>query len=115
AARALLRAHHRLSRSGAVGLAATRHRRLVGRRGGHALMRRLVDIIISALALLLSAPLLLGAMAAIRLESPGRVIYRQRRVGTAAWPSSPVSRAGRRSTAAPPWPGPSASSWTSTT
>ena len=44
-------------------------------------MRRLVDIIISALALLLSAPLLLGAMAAIRLESPGRVIYRQRRVG----------------------------------
>jgi lipopolysaccharide/colanic/teichoic acid biosynthesis glycosyltransferase len=44
-------------------------------------MRRLVDIIISALALLLSAPLLLGAMAAIRLESPGRLIYRQRRVG----------------------------------
>jgi len=44
-------------------------------------MRRLVDIIISALALLLSAPLLLGAMAAIRLESPGSVIYRQRRVG----------------------------------
>jgi len=44
-------------------------------------MRRLVDIIISALALLLSAPVLLGAMAAIRLESPGRVIYRQRRVG----------------------------------
>ena len=44
-------------------------------------MRRLVDIIISALALLLSAPLLLGAMAAIRLESPGRAIYRQRRVG----------------------------------
>jgi len=44
-------------------------------------MRRLVDIIVSALALLLSAPLLLGAMAAIRLESPGSVIYRQRRVG----------------------------------
>jgi len=44
-------------------------------------MRRLVDIIISALALLLSAPLLLAAMAAIRLESPGRAIYRQRRVG----------------------------------
>jgi lipopolysaccharide/colanic/teichoic acid biosynthesis glycosyltransferase len=44
-------------------------------------MRRLVDILASALALLLSAPVLLAAMAAIRLESPGRVIYRQRRVG----------------------------------
>jgi len=49
-------------------------------------MRRLVDIIISALALLLSAPLLLGAMAAIRLESPGSVIYRQRRVGKGGRP-----------------------------
>jgi lipopolysaccharide/colanic/teichoic acid biosynthesis glycosyltransferase len=44
-------------------------------------MRRLVDIVVSALALLLSAPLLLGAIAAIRLESTGSVIYRQRRVG----------------------------------
>ena len=42
-------------------------------------MRRLVDVLVSALALALSAPLLALAMAAIRLESPGSVIYRQRR------------------------------------
>ena len=47
-------------------------------------MRRLVDIVISALALLLTAPLLLAAMVAIRLESPGSAIYRQRRVGKGA-------------------------------
>ena len=44
-------------------------------------MRRLVDVLASALALLLSAPLLVLAIVAIRLESPGRAIYRQRRVG----------------------------------
>jgi lipopolysaccharide/colanic/teichoic acid biosynthesis glycosyltransferase len=44
-------------------------------------IRRILDIAVSALALVLSAPLLAGAMIAIRLESPGPVIYRQRRVG----------------------------------
>jgi lipopolysaccharide/colanic/teichoic acid biosynthesis glycosyltransferase len=44
-------------------------------------MRRLVDILVSALALALAAPLLALAALAIRVESRGRVIYRQRRVG----------------------------------
>jgi lipopolysaccharide/colanic/teichoic acid biosynthesis glycosyltransferase len=44
-------------------------------------LRRLVDIAFSSLALLLSSPLLATAMVAIRLESSGPVIYRQRRAG----------------------------------
>jgi lipopolysaccharide/colanic/teichoic acid biosynthesis glycosyltransferase len=45
------------------------------------MIRRAIDIAISALALVLSAPLLVLAMLAIRLESRGPMIYRQRRVG----------------------------------
>jgi lipopolysaccharide/colanic/teichoic acid biosynthesis glycosyltransferase len=45
------------------------------------MIRRALDIAVSAVALLLSAPLLALAMLAIRLESPGPAIYRQRRVG----------------------------------
>jgi len=44
-------------------------------------IRRAIDICVSAAALVLSAPLTLTAMVAIRLESRGPVIYRQRRVG----------------------------------
>jgi lipopolysaccharide/colanic/teichoic acid biosynthesis glycosyltransferase len=44
-------------------------------------IRRAIDIVVSSLVLLVSAPLILIAMLAIRVESPGRVIYRQRRVG----------------------------------
>jgi lipopolysaccharide/colanic/teichoic acid biosynthesis glycosyltransferase len=44
-------------------------------------IRRGVDIASSALALVLSAPLVALAALAIRLESPGPVIYSQRRVG----------------------------------
>jgi lipopolysaccharide/colanic/teichoic acid biosynthesis glycosyltransferase len=45
------------------------------------MIRRGVDIVLSALALLLSAPALVLAAVAIRRESPGAVIYRQRRIG----------------------------------
>ena len=45
------------------------------------MIRRTVDIAVSALALALTSPLLLAAMIAVRLESSGPVIYRQRRVG----------------------------------
>ena len=48
--------------------------------------RRAVDVVVSALALALSSPLLLGAMLAIRVESPGPVIYRQRRAGRGGKP-----------------------------
>jgi lipopolysaccharide/colanic/teichoic acid biosynthesis glycosyltransferase len=45
------------------------------------LIRRLIDIVVSSVALALSAPLLGLAALAIRLESRGRAIYRQRRTG----------------------------------
>jgi lipopolysaccharide/colanic/teichoic acid biosynthesis glycosyltransferase len=44
-------------------------------------VRRALDVVVAALALALCSPLLLLAMIAIRLESRGGVIYRQRRVG----------------------------------
>jgi lipopolysaccharide/colanic/teichoic acid biosynthesis glycosyltransferase len=44
-------------------------------------IRRTIDVAVSALGLLVTGPLLLVAMVAIRLESRGGAIYRQRRVG----------------------------------
>lgn len=45
------------------------------------MLRRAFDVVASATALLIASPLLLVAALAIRLESPGSPIYRQRRVG----------------------------------
>ncbi len=45
------------------------------------MIRRTVDIVISASVLLLASPLLALAAIAIRLESAGHPIYRQRRAG----------------------------------
>ncbi len=45
------------------------------------MIRRTIDILVSSLTLLLTSPLLVLAMVAIRLESRGPVIYRQRRAG----------------------------------
>jgi lipopolysaccharide/colanic/teichoic acid biosynthesis glycosyltransferase len=45
------------------------------------MIRRLLDIVVSAFALVIGAPLLAVAVLAIRLESRGPAIYRQRRVG----------------------------------
>jgi lipopolysaccharide/colanic/teichoic acid biosynthesis glycosyltransferase len=44
-------------------------------------IRRAIDVAAAAATLLVSAPLLVAAVIAIRLESPGRAIYRQRRAG----------------------------------
>ncbi|HEX8744547.1 MAG TPA: sugar transferase [Thermoleophilaceae bacterium] len=44
-------------------------------------MNRALDTLVAAAALALTSPLLLGALVAIRLESKGSPIYRQRRVG----------------------------------
>jgi len=44
-------------------------------------VRRAFDIVVAGAALLFFSPVLLVAMLAIRLESPGSPIYRQRRVG----------------------------------
>jgi lipopolysaccharide/colanic/teichoic acid biosynthesis glycosyltransferase len=45
------------------------------------MIRRAIDIVGGSLALILAAPVMGAAMLAIRLESHGRPIYRQRRVG----------------------------------
>jgi len=46
-------------------------------------MKRLMDIVLSALLLLLASPLMLVTALLIRLDSPGPVLFRQRRVGRA--------------------------------
>lgn len=46
-----------------------------------AVLRRAVDIVVSAIALAFASPILLVAALAIRLESRGPIIYRQRRSG----------------------------------
>jgi len=46
-------------------------------------VKRLLDIVLASLLLLLAAPLLAAAAGAIKLGSRGPVIYRQRRVGRA--------------------------------
>jgi lipopolysaccharide/colanic/teichoic acid biosynthesis glycosyltransferase len=54
----------------------------MGAAGGHPLMlRRAFDVAVSGTALAVLSPFLVVATAAIRLESPGSAIYRQRRVG----------------------------------
>jgi len=47
---------------------------------GYTFCKRLLDIVVSLTALILLSPLWLGIALAIRLTSPGPVIYRQRRV-----------------------------------
>jgi len=49
-------------------------------------IRRAIDIVVSAAVLALGSPVMLAAMVAIRLESPGPVIYRQRRIGLEGQP-----------------------------
>jgi lipopolysaccharide/colanic/teichoic acid biosynthesis glycosyltransferase len=44
-------------------------------------VKRAMDVTLASLGLLLGGPVLVAAMAAIRVESPGHPIYRQRRVG----------------------------------
>ena len=45
------------------------------------MLRRLFDVAVAAIVLLVASPLLAVALVAIRLESRGKAIYRQRRVG----------------------------------
>jgi lipopolysaccharide/colanic/teichoic acid biosynthesis glycosyltransferase len=44
-------------------------------------IRRAFDVLVSALGLLVASPVLLVAIVVIRIESPGPVLYRQRRIG----------------------------------
>ncbi len=45
------------------------------------MMKRVFDVIVSGVLLLLTAPILLVAIIAVKLTSPGAVFYRQQRVG----------------------------------
>jgi lipopolysaccharide/colanic/teichoic acid biosynthesis glycosyltransferase len=45
------------------------------------LITRVLDVAIASVALVLTSPVLAAAMVAIRVETPGSPIYRQRRVG----------------------------------
>lgn len=45
------------------------------------MIRRAFDVVVAGAALVVTAPLIAAAMLAVRLESPGHPIYRQRRVG----------------------------------
>lgn len=45
------------------------------------IVKRLFDVVMSALGLILLSPLLLAVAVAIRWESPGPVFFRQERVG----------------------------------
>jgi lipopolysaccharide/colanic/teichoic acid biosynthesis glycosyltransferase len=48
---------------------------------GARMAKRMFDIVVAAVALLLVAPLLLAAALAVRLDSPGPALFRQDRVG----------------------------------
>jgi lipopolysaccharide/colanic/teichoic acid biosynthesis glycosyltransferase len=63
-----------------VGLAAYRHARGLGEGRGNPLSRAL-DIVVAAAGLLLFSPIVLACALAIRLETPGSPLYRQRRIG----------------------------------
>jgi len=45
------------------------------------LPQRALDIVLATAGLIVGAPILIAAIAAIRLETPGHPIYRQRRIG----------------------------------
>jgi len=48
---------------------------------GSYLLKRLFDMVASAILMVLLLPVFLGVMLAIRLESPGPILFKQRRVG----------------------------------
>lgn len=50
-------------------------------RGMQVILKRVEDVVVAALGLLVASPVMLAAALAIRLESPGPVIFRQTRVG----------------------------------
>ena len=54
--------------------------------GGRGIIKRLIDIVLSAFALILLSLLMLTIAIAIRLTSPGRAIFRQERVGRGGKP-----------------------------
>ena len=63
-------------------VAKARGRDVTPRPGGvHAAAKRVLDVVVAAAALIVLAPLLLALALAVRIESPGPALFRQRRVG----------------------------------
>ncbi len=53
---------------------------------GYRVAKRTLDVAASAFGLLITSPVLLGAAAAVRLESPGPILFRQQRLGLGGRP-----------------------------
>lgn len=75
-----------VDRIGMVGVSRyNNHRTLVVSAGPlhlrQRIVKRMLDIVLSATALLVLLPLLIGVAIAIRLESPGPILFRQQRIG----------------------------------
>jgi putative colanic acid biosynthesis UDP-glucose lipid carrier transferase len=49
--------------------------------GGHAILKSIEDYAVATVAILFSWPIMLAAAIAIRIEGPGPILFRQRRVG----------------------------------
>jgi lipopolysaccharide/colanic/teichoic acid biosynthesis glycosyltransferase len=49
--------------------------------GAYAFTKRALDITVAVVGLLVTAPIMVAIAVALRLESPGRAVFRQRRVG----------------------------------
>lgn len=49
--------------------------------GGYVLVKRMIDLVLGTLLLVLFSPIMLVIAIAIRVDSPGPVIFRQRRIG----------------------------------
>lgn len=62
------------------------HRGLMNAAAWQLAMKRVLDILVSALAIVVLAPLLLAVALLVKLTSPGPVFYVQRRVGKAGAP-----------------------------
>jgi lipopolysaccharide/colanic/teichoic acid biosynthesis glycosyltransferase len=75
-----------LDRTQAVGVVLRRVRPPARRPYALSRRKRALDVVVAGGALILFAPATLVALAAIRLESHGHPIYRQRRVGLAGEP-----------------------------
>ena len=55
--------------------------RVAGRRRAVAVLRRAFDLVVGLVLILLLSPVLIGVALAVRLNSPGPALFRQRRVG----------------------------------
>jgi len=49
--------------------------------GAHAIIKRAFDVALSVVGLVLSAPVMFAVAVAVKLDSPGPVLFRQRRIG----------------------------------